>query len=367
MDLVAGDREPAEPLGRAVQDPHRCAVGEGGDAAQVVVPHVEDLGAGHVAGGHDRPPVDVVALDPGEVQGHAPAGWATVRGLAVHLDAADPGRRPLGEEGDHVAVVQLTGPGRPRDDGAEAGADEPPVDRQSERAAGVALAALEPAQDRDHVVQSLSGHRGRGDDRLVGQERPGDDGGDVGLGELEQLGVDEIRHGEDDGPLGHAEELEDREVLPGLGHDAVDGRDAEQHGVDAGGAGDHGAHEPLVARDVDERDATPIREVHRREPERDGDPPRLLFGSVSRSTPVSARTSDVFPWSMCPAVPTMTLAPLKRRPSSWVRRRNTSSRLLCCPESSTSTWPRATAQRNTSSRTSRLAWSPNRIRRRRGP
>jgi len=51
-----------------------------------------------------------------------------------------------------------------------------------------------------------------------------------------------------------AQELDDGEVLDGLRHDAVVGGHHEQEEVDAGGAGHHGAHEALVAGDVDHAD-----------------------------------------------------------------------------------------------------------------
>ena len=52
-------------------------------------------------------------------------------------------------------------------------------------------------------------------------------------------------------PRVDAEQLADRDVLAGLRHHALVGGDHEQHQVDAGRAGHHGAHEPLVAGHVD--------------------------------------------------------------------------------------------------------------------
>ena len=97
--------------------------------------------------------------------------------------------------------------------------------------------------------------------------------------------------------------------------------DHEQEQVDAGRAGDHRAHEPLVTRDVDERSAPSVRKLERRVAEVDRDaalpaPP----GRRSVSLPVRARTSHVLPWSMWPAVPTVSGiglfqrgAPLRRK------------------------------------------------------
>ena len=54
--------------------------------------------------------------------------------------------------------------------------------------------------------------------------------------------------------------------------------DHEQEEVDPGRARDHGAHEPLVARDVDEREPRAVRELQRRVAELDRDPALALFG-----------------------------------------------------------------------------------------
>ena len=51
------------------------------------------------------------------------------------------------------------------------------------------------------------------------------------------------------------EQLDDGEVLARLRHDAVVGRDDQQHEVDAADAGEHVADEALVAGHVDDADA----------------------------------------------------------------------------------------------------------------
>ena len=69
--------------------------------------------------------------------------------------------------------------------------------------------------------------------------RPNVAAGDVGLGQRDDASVD-------------AQQIEDRGVLPGLRHDAVIQRHHQQRRIDAGGAGQHGVHETLVAGHVDE-------------------------------------------------------------------------------------------------------------------
>ena len=80
--------------------------------------------------------------------------------------------------------------------------------------------------------------------------------------------------------------------------------DDEQEQVDAGRAGDHRPHETLVPRDVDEGEPPSVGEVERAYPRSIEMPRRFSSGSRSVSFPVSALTSVVLPWSICPAVPT---------------------------------------------------------------
>jgi hypothetical protein len=77
-------------------------------------------------------------------------------------------------------------------------------------------------------------------------------------------------------PRGDAEQLEDFQVLAGLRHDRVVGRDDEHGEVDAGGPGEHVLDEPLVPGHV--HDAEPrAAEVEGGEPDVDGDAAGLLL------------------------------------------------------------------------------------------
>ena len=100
---------------------------------------------------------------------------------------------------------------------------------------------------------------------------------DVGAHELEPLLVGEVGLRERDDAALDAEQVDDREVLARLRHDAVVGGDHEQHDVDAGRAGDHLAHELLVAGHVDDAHRAPARQLELREAELDGDAALLLL------------------------------------------------------------------------------------------
>ena len=61
-------------------------------------------------------------------------------------------------------------------------------------------------------------------------------------------GVGQVGLGQGDHAARDAEQVDDRQMLAGLRHHPVIGGDHQQHEVDAGGAGQHGVHQPLMAR-----------------------------------------------------------------------------------------------------------------------
>jgi hypothetical protein len=99
------------------------------------------------------------------------------------------------------------------------------------------------------------------------------------------------------------QQLQDFQMLHGLGHDAVVGSHDQQGVVNAHGAGGHGVDEFLVARHVDDAQHIAVGQRAVGITEFYGD--AAGFSSLRRSvsTPVSARTSVVLPWSIWPAVP----------------------------------------------------------------
>ena len=65
-----------------------------------------------------------------------------------------------------------------------------------------------------------------------------------------------------------------------LRHHAVVGGDHQQEQVDAGGAGDHGAHEALVAGHVDDAEAAAAGQLELGVAELDGDAALLLLAQT---------------------------------------------------------------------------------------
>jgi hypothetical protein len=110
----------------------------------------------------------------------------------------------------------------------------------------------------------------------------GEGGADVGLGEGEGVGVaaEAVELGQGDDAVAQAEEVAHVDVLAGLGHDAVLGGDDEQDGVDATGAGDHGADERFMAGDVDDAGDEAGGDGPGGEAEFDGDAAAFFFGEA---------------------------------------------------------------------------------------
>ena len=80
----------------------------------------------------------------------------------------------------------------------------------------------------------------------------------------------------------HAEEVEDGQVLSGLGHDAFVRGDDEEGEVDATDAGEHVLDESLMAGHVDKADVGTVGQLQPGEPEVDGHAPGLLFFETVR-------------------------------------------------------------------------------------
>ena len=79
-------------------------------------------------------------------------------------------------------------------------------------------------------------------------------------------------------PCSIAEQTQDLQVLVGLRLRPLPRVDDEQEEVDPRRARDHRANESLVPRDVDDREARPVRELELRVAERDRDSAPLLLG-----------------------------------------------------------------------------------------
>ena len=250
------------------------------DRRQLLELHIQPVGDREGTRGDQRiTPAELAPLDAREPERDARARGCARDGAVVHLHRPHAHVVSARSDAQHVPLGNRARPQRPRDDGADAAQGEDAVDEQPRRAAGVT---------RRHGV----GGSAEGGSKQV-EPRPGlrADGHDLGAGheltrlfhrDLERLRVDQIglRH-RDDAAL-DAEQAQDGEMLERLRSGALRRVDDEQEEVDPGRAGDHRAHEALVAGHVDERQAAPVRQLEWRVAEVDRDPAPLLLGQPVR-------------------------------------------------------------------------------------
>jgi hypothetical protein len=195
-------------------------------------------------------------IRPGNGQGAALSGAAPLRFAVLGVDRAHPGFKTGRRDQQPVADAH-----RARDNGAGHHGSRPrqvetPVDIEPETVLDAARGrrGARLVESRDELFQSLSGLHGNGNDGGAGQAGSGQKRADIGAHFAAALFAGEIGLGQGDDATAQAEQIEDRQMLAGLRHDAVIGRHGEQHEVDAGGAGQHVVDQRLVARHIDEAD-----------------------------------------------------------------------------------------------------------------
>src|SRR3954447_18448158 len=276
------------------------AVEEGGVAAALLLLQAVDLGlelgvrvdraglAEHLAA------LDVLALGASQQAADVVAGLALIEDLAKHLDARDDRLRGLlvdahdldGVAGVHDALLDAAGR-----HGAAAGDREDVLDQHQEGAVERALGLRDVGVEVAGELEDLLLLRGVALERL--QRRPQHNGdvvarevvlveqvADLDLDQLEELVVvDHVDLVEEHDDVGHADLAREQDVLAGLRHRAVGGRDHEDRAVHLGGARDHVLHVVGVTGAVDVGVVTVLRLVLnvRRS---DRDPALLLLRSV---------------------------------------------------------------------------------------
>ena len=262
-------RDPARP----VVDREPRAVG---DRLELLERHLEAVGAREGTGGDERvTAADVAALDTGQAGGDALTRRGALHRDVVHLDGPHPHVAAGRLQPELVARADRPRPERPGDDGPDPDEREDAVDEEPRREVGPAL--LDVRRDfgerRPELVEPCPGDAADRDDRRAGNELAS-----LLDRELQRLLVDGVRLRDCDDAVVDPEEPEDREMLVGLRPRALRRVDDEQEEVDARGARDHRPDEPLVTRDVDERERRAVRELEGRVAEVDRDAAGTLLG-----------------------------------------------------------------------------------------
>ena len=201
------------------------------------------------------------------------------------LDRADPSAAAAGgAEATDVADREPARPRRAGDDRADAGEREGAIHRHAEEIAGPRgdlargvgrdrRAGARRCPSRSGPTRRPAGsnaHRRSGQALARAPPRPARAHSGSTRSALVTTGM----------PRGYAELLEDGEMLLGLRHDALVGRDDQQREVDARRAGHHRPDEVLVARARPRRPRPPAAEIQRGEVEVDRDAPAPLLGQA---------------------------------------------------------------------------------------
>ena len=197
----------------------------------------------------------------------------------MDLEAADAALAPRGKDLDLVPRAGGPAIGGPRHDGAEPRDGEGPVDGQEE--GPLAGSGPHPVHQGGELalqgLEVLAGDRGDRDDGLSLQKAPADELLDVLPDQVGHTGLDPVRLRDGDEPVPHPQELQDGQMLAGLGHDALVGGDDQEHGVYSGGPRHHLTDEALVSGDVDDTDDAAVLQTEGGEAQLDGDSPLLLL------------------------------------------------------------------------------------------
>jgi hypothetical protein len=243
-----------------------------------------------VGGQRDRGRADPLAamhLVLGHARERERAALARLRELGLpvlRMDAAHPHRAVAGRDAQFVAHAHLAAEGGAGHHRADAREREGAVDREAEGQAGLARAFVarhghEPrAQGLDALARDGRDreHR-RARERRRRQQRL-DLGAHLGQPRRALRGVDAVDLGDRHRGAAHAEQRHHREVLARLRHHAIVGRHHQQRMLDAGGAGQHGVQQALVARHVDEAQRHALGRVQVGIAELDRDAAALLLG-----------------------------------------------------------------------------------------
>ena len=191
---------------------------------------------------------DLLARDAGEVDRHPLSGGGALVWAIVNLHAPNTHDAASRQQPQALAAGDAARPQRSGDDRAGAPHAEDAIDVQ--HAGGWPRGApRQPAGDSgqrgQELAQPLTGAR-RAGDRRDARQQPLD-------GPAGSRGVGEIRLRDRDYSGGDVERTQDAHVLDRLRHHAVVGCHGEHEHVYPAGAGNHRAHEALVAGHVDDR------------------------------------------------------------------------------------------------------------------
>ena len=198
------------------------------------------------------------------------------------LEAADAAAQAARLDLDLLADLEAAVEEGAGDDGAEAAHGEGAVDGE----AGAAEVALRGGgveggvKGGDEIVETVPGGSGGADDGDAFEARPKQCLRHLLHDEVDVFLLGKVALGDGDDAGGNVEEIEDGEMLAGLGHGAFVGGDDEEGEVDATGASEHVLDEALVTGDIDDTYVASRGEGEPGETEVDGQAALLLLAEA---------------------------------------------------------------------------------------
>ena len=224
-------------------------------------------------------PCDIAPIDSGKAHRDALARLRPPDVAVVHLDAPHSDVAAGRLEPELISCADRARPERSGHDRAEARDGKRAID--IEPGGAVRAPALDGVGDAREcgakLVEAFARARAHAHDVDSRDELDR-----LGLGELDRLLVDGIDLRQRDDAVLDSEQAQDRKVLVRLRARAFTRIDHEQEQIDPGRAGDHRAHEALMARYVDDGEPAPVGKLERRIAQVDRDPASLLLGQAIR-------------------------------------------------------------------------------------
>ena len=243
------------------------------------------LAADHLQGSEEArrgdhiPARNPAVIDVGEVDGRRVPGTCHLNRVVVGLQAAHLAALPQGQDLQHLADLDRSADRDAGQHGSEAAHAEDPLHRHPKDPFGRARRRLFHLvrQHGTQLLHPLAGHGGEAHQGSPLQESALQGLAQDLLGQVRELRVDQIDLGQYHHSALHPDQLHDRQVFAGLGHDPVVGSHDEQDEIDSGRSRHHVAHETLVPGDVDDAHRASTGEVEARETQVDGHSARFLL------------------------------------------------------------------------------------------
>jgi len=228
---------------------------------------------------HPIAPLDRFLGEPGagEIERTAFAGASHRGGPVLGMQRAHPGLDAGRGQQQPVVDPDLAGMDSAGDDDARSGQDEAAIHCKACEARSALTAFAQYQELFLQFVDALPRHRRDGHDFRAPQRGRGEQGLDLGHPLELLVVVGEVGLGEGHDAAIEAQQVEDLQMLDRLRLDAFGRRHDQQGRIDAGGAGQHVVHEPLVTGYVDEAELAAVAEIAVGITEVDGYAARLLL------------------------------------------------------------------------------------------